>query len=167
MAERPAGAPYRPRELEERLRASRRTRDTFARAAVLAVAWGFVLSLAVSILLLLGCASSADTIGKAADAGQKALAAVDVAATKSAEVHRTGAAAAVAFCRDQYPDGATKERREACLSAVGFSPDQVRAFEAALAEVGAIYDELAELLERLEEVAPQLEAGIRSAEALR
>lgn len=127
---------------------------------------GLLLSLVLASVALAGCSSSADSIDRAAAAGQKALAAVDVAATKSAEAHQSGAAAAVAFCRERYPD-ATKDRRAECLAAVGFSPDQVRAFEAALAEAGKIYNELADLLERLEEVAPRLEAGIRAAEAIR
>lgn len=119
------------------------------------------------VVAVSGCAGAADSIGKAADAGQKALAAVDTVATKAAETHQAGAVAAVEFCREQYPDGATRERREQCLAAVGFSPEQVRAFEEALAATSAIYDKLAELLGQLEEVAPQLEAGMKAAEALK
>ena len=136
-------------------------------ASTLAGAFATVVTLAL-VLLFAGCAHQQDPLdmGAVTKPAHAALGGIDIAATEGAKLHREGAKAAVAVCRERIGPNVTNEQRAACLGSMGYSPEQVQRINDALDKVREAYDMIADGLEQLEEAWPIVAGGIEDAKAV-
>jgi hypothetical protein len=123
-------------------------------------------AIAIALLLTLpGCAHA--SLPKAVGDASKALGDLGKAATVAATLHRKGAETVIGICRAQLGADATADDRDACVTRYGYSPEAVRAFEAAIAKAAEIAAAAEAVLDELRAAQPMIDAALEAAEAVK